>query len=64
MEQRAYDLKSFCERYGIGRTRAYAEIGSGRLKAVKFGSKTLIRAVDAEAWLSSLPALELQREAA
>lgn len=64
MDQRAYDMKSFCERYGIGRTRAYAEIGAGRLRAVKLGSKTLIRVEDAEAWRDSLPSLEVRTVAA
>ena len=53
----ALSVSGFCHLYNIGRTRAYEEIGSGRLRAVKSGCKTLIRRVDAEDWAASLPAL-------
>lgn len=41
----------------IGRTKIYAEIAAGRLSARKIGNKTLIRKVDADAWLDALPSL-------
>jgi hypothetical protein len=56
--QRAMSLHHFCERYDIGRTKAYEEINAGRLKARKAGRRTLITADDAEDWLSHLPALQ------
>ena len=56
--QRAMSLHDFCERYDIGRTKAYEEINSGRLKARKAGRRTIITADDAEEWLSRLPTLE------
>jgi hypothetical protein len=31
--QRAMSVQAFCERYDIGRTKAYEEINAGRLKA-------------------------------
>jgi excisionase family DNA binding protein len=52
--KRAYSIGEFCRLYELGRTKTYQEINAGRLKAVKIGSKTLIRADDAEAWLASL----------
>jgi excisionase family DNA binding protein len=51
----AFDIKGFCARYGIGRTKVYREINDGRLKAVKVGRRVLIRLTDAEKWLASLP---------
>jgi hypothetical protein len=56
--QRAMSLRVFCERYGLGRTRAYEEIAAGRLTARKAGRRTIITADDAEDWLSRLPALQ------
>jgi excisionase family DNA binding protein len=54
-QQRAMSLAEFCGRYGPGRTKAYEEIKSGRLRAVKCGKRTLVTEDDAEAWLRSLP---------
>jgi hypothetical protein len=54
----AHSVGEFCNLYGIGRTRAYAEIASGRLKARKVGARTIITAEDARAWLAALPELE------
>jgi excisionase family DNA binding protein len=59
--QRALSVEEFCRRYSIGRTKAYQELGAGRLRARKVGKRTLITEDDAEAWLSRLPALEAQR---
>lgn len=59
---RAFSIPEFCGRYGIGRTNAYQEIATGRLRAVKVGRRTLITQGDAEAWLASLP--ELNRKVA
>lgn len=53
----AHTLNDFCERYGIGRTKAYEEIKAGRLKARKNGRYTLITEEAAQAWLASLPRL-------
>ena len=51
---RVFTVQEFCQRYKIGRSKTYLELDSGRLKAVKLGKKTLIRADDAEKWLASL----------
>lgn len=47
----------------LGRTRIYEEINSGALKCFKLGRRTLIRRVDAEAWLDRLqqPTQELSQ---
>jgi hypothetical protein len=54
-EKRAFDIAGFCQRYGVGRTRAYEEIRLGRLRVRKCGKRTLITQDDAEDWLGSLP---------
>jgi excisionase family DNA binding protein len=51
-------VDSACRALGIGRTKLYGEIGSGRLRAVKFGKKTLIPTDQFPAWLASLEPVE------
>jgi excisionase family DNA binding protein len=53
----AYTINNFCRCYGIGRTKTYAEIAAGRLLARKVGKRTLILKSDADAWLTTLPAV-------
>jgi hypothetical protein len=55
--QRAMSLREFCATYSVGRTSAYSEIRSGRLRARKAGRRTIISTDDAEDWLSRLPVL-------
>ena len=55
LSPRAFAIREFCLRYGIGRTHAYQEIAAGRLRAVKVGRRTLISHDAAEAWLAALP---------
>jgi excisionase family DNA binding protein len=43
---------------GIGRTNFYRLIGEGRIRAVKCGKRTLIRADDLRAFIEGLPVLE------
>jgi excisionase family DNA binding protein len=59
--QRAMSIDEFCERYGPGRTKAYEELKSGRLRARKCGKRTIITEDDAEDWLRRLPVIELAR---
>lgn len=54
----AHTLPNFCQRYAIGRTKAYAEIKAGRLKARKNGRITVITEADAQEWLANLPHLD------
>jgi len=56
--QRAMSILQFCQRYGVGRTKAYEEIKQKRLRARKAGTRTLITDDDAEDWLSQLPIIE------
>jgi len=55
--QRAMSIEEFCDRYGIGRTTAYAEIKEGRLRARKCGRRTIITDDDGDEWLQHLPVM-------
>ena len=56
--QRAMSVAQFCQDYNVGRTKAYQEIGLGRLQARKNGKRTIITEDDAEDWLHHLPVFE------
>ena len=56
--KRADTIGEFCQLYELGRSKTYQEINAGRLRAVKVGSKTIIRADDAEQWLANLKATD------
>ena len=51
---RAYTIHEFGRAFKIGRTKTWQLIRDGQLRAVSVGSKRLIRADDAEAWLAGL----------
>jgi excisionase family DNA binding protein len=54
-DRRSLSIAEFCNRYGIGRSKAYEEIKARRLRAIKVGRRTLIIVDEAEAWLLSRP---------
>jgi hypothetical protein len=45
----------------VGKTKAYEEIRSGRLRALKCGRRTIILPEDYERWLKSLPTITASR---
>jgi hypothetical protein len=47
--------KAFMKRFGIGETKFYDELKSGRLVAKKAGGVLLVTEAAAQAWLNSLP---------
>jgi hypothetical protein len=53
----AMTVREFCARYKIGTTKFYEELGSGRLRAVKCGNRTLILISDAKVWENTLSAV-------
>ncbi len=53
----AHSVKESANILGIGVTKIYKEIGEGRLKARKFGKRTLITGDALEEWLNALPSL-------
>jgi excisionase family DNA binding protein len=54
----ATSIDGACRTLGIGKTKLYDEISSGRLRAVKFGKKTLIPTDQFPGWLASLEPVE------
>jgi hypothetical protein len=55
----AYTIDDFAIASGTGRTKVYAAIRAGHLRARKYGKRTLILAEDARAFLNSLPEMKI-----
>lgn len=51
----ALSIASFCAWAAISRAQVYREVRAGRLVMRKIGTKSVIRMVDAKAWLDALP---------
>jgi excisionase family DNA binding protein len=51
----SYSVEAATKVAGIGMTKLYAEINAGRLKAKKFGKRTLIPASALNDWIDNLP---------
>jgi excisionase family DNA binding protein len=51
----ALRVNEACTALAISRSKLYEELQSGRLKARKAGSRTLIPMASIDAWLNSLP---------
>jgi excisionase family DNA binding protein len=54
-EPRVLSIREFSQLYGVGRTKVYDELKSGRLRGRKVGNRTIIARDDAENWLQQLP---------
>ena len=54
----AYGIADFARAVGVSRDKVYDEIKDGRLRACKIGSRSVITAEAARAYLASLPPLE------
>lgn len=52
-----FSPRQFARRNGIGVTKTYEEIKTGRLIALKCGSRTIITVAEERAWLMRLPRL-------
>lgn len=57
---RLLTIQDFIQQYRISKTQVYREVNCGRLKVIKIGTATRIRAEDAETWAASLPDTEVQ----
>lgn len=53
-EKSLYSISEVIKLAGIGRTKLYQELNSGRLKAVKIGKRTCVAKTDFNLWLSKL----------
>lgn len=53
-QKQAYSVNDFLDAFSIGRTMFYREVNDGRLKIHKIGTKTIVKAADACAWLDNL----------
>ena len=60
-QKRAMSIARFSEDYAIGRTKAYDELRSGRLRGRKIGTRTIISQDDAETWLRQFPFLPVTK---
>lgn len=54
IEQAAYRVSEFCQRYVISKSSFYREVQAGRLRLFKRGRTTLVARVEAERWFKSL----------
>jgi len=55
IDEGGLSILDFCKWSGLGRTAAYEELRSGRLRAKKCGRRTIIPKTEASSWLESLP---------
>lgn len=53
-------IDQFCAITNTGKTKVYAEIAAGRLKAKKYGRCTRITREAAHDWINNLPAFDTQ----
>jgi hypothetical protein len=53
-----YSVPALAEAADVSRSKLYEEMAAGRLKAKKFGARTIITAEEAKRWLDSLPDLQ------
>lgn len=54
-QREAISVSEFCERYGVGRTKAYELFNSQEVEVRKMGTRTLVSRRSAERWFESLP---------
>ena len=60
MEPKMLGIAQITRRYGIGRSSVYELLAAGKVRGVKFGSKTLIDVASADALFATLPAAEIR----
>ena len=52
VNKEAFSVREFCDAFNVGRTQAYKEISSGRLKTAKIGNRRIIPVPAAREWLA------------
>jgi excisionase family DNA binding protein len=58
LQREGLSILEACTVAGIGRTKIYEAISEGRLKARKYGKRTIVLRTDLQAFLSGLPVVE------
>jgi excisionase family DNA binding protein len=58
-----YGIDEFAAAADVGRDQVYKAIRSGKLKAVKWGRRTIIPAEEGERFIAQLPSLRLSPKA-
>ena len=58
MTKQAFTVTELSKEIGIGRSKIYAEIATGKLVARKIGKKTVFLHKDVERYLNNLPFLK------
>jgi len=58
LEPEGLSVLEACRVAGLGRTKVYEAIGDGRLKARKFGKRTIILRTDLQQFLINLPEVQ------
>lgn len=55
LRREALTISEVCGACGVGRTKIFESIADGRLRAKKFGKRTLVLPEDLREFLTSLP---------
>jgi hypothetical protein len=55
VERLTYRVSEFCEAVGIERTKFYALVGNGAIKAVRLDGMTMVTGPEAERFIAALP---------
>jgi excisionase family DNA binding protein len=53
LEPYTYSITDVCEITSLGRTTVWGHIAAKRLKAIRIGRRTLVRAIDLQAFLNA-----------
>lgn len=62
MENLSFTIDHACTLVGVGRTKLYEALDTGKLPAKKWGKRTLILKADLEQYLSKLDAYKPETE--
>ncbi len=63
MQERLYPIREGFTLAGLRTTRGYAEIAAGRLKVLRNGRRTYVRASEIDRYISALEAADAKRAA-
>jgi hypothetical protein len=61
--ERLHPIRDGFRLVGLGSTKGYAEIAAGRLKVIRNGRRTFVRASEIERYIAALEAADAKRAA-